>query len=311
MSNFRQFMKSQPFELSLKEEKSATSVTTSNRQVVLRPHPLAAMGDNFEHECVYNPAAIEKNGKIHLIYRAEDKYGEYVSSIALATSDDGVKFQRHSGNPVIAPETKEEQRGCEDPRITCLDGKYYLFYTAFDGEEVNVSMAVSEDLRNWKKEGVVVANTKSFALFSQKINGKFVGLVGDKNVSLAYSDDLIDWKIEKKPLLRTRPNSFDSHLVETGPPPFLHNDKWHVIYNSSDKTSYNVGLCILEKNDPSNVIYRSEKPFLSPRESWEKFGKVNNVVFATGLATINDKMMLYYGGADKVVGVTEISLHSG
>jgi len=307
MNTFRQFVKSQPFDLSLREEKSATSVTTSNRHVVLRPHPLAAMGDNFEHECVYNPAAIEKNGKIHLLYRAEDKYGEYVSSIALATSDDGVKFQRHSGNPVITPETKEEQRGCEDPRITYLDGKYYLFYTAFDGDEVNVSMAVSEDLVNWKKEGVVVADTKSFALFPQKINGRFAGLVGDKNVSLAYSDDLIDWKIEKKPLLRPRPNSFDSHLVETGPPPFLHNGKWHVIYNSSDKTSYNVGLCVLEKND-LGVIHRSEKPFFSPRESWEKFGKVNNVVFATGLASINNKLMLYYGGADKVVGVTEISI---
>lgn len=307
MSTFRRFMKSQPFDFSLREEKSAASVTTSNRHVVLRPYPLAAMGDNFEHECVYNPAAVERNGKIHLLYRAEDKYGDYVSSIGLATSDDGIKFQRHSGNPVIAPETKEEKRGCEDPRITYLDDKYYLFYTAFNGDQVNVSLAISEDLRNWEKKGVVVADTKSFALFPQKVNGKFAGLVGDKNISLAYSDDLIDWKIEKKPLLRPRPNSFDSYLVEAGPPPFLFNNKWYIIYNSSNKKSYNVGLCVLEKNDLS-VIHRSKKPFFSPRESWEKFGKVNNVVFATGLASINDKMMLYYGGADKVVGVTEISI---
>lgn len=264
-------------------------------------------GRNFEHECVYNPAAVMRNGIIHVFYRAENKYGRYVSAIGLATSKDGIHFTRYDDNPVLSPEGEHEQRGCEDPRITEIDGTYYMFYTAFAGTKgIGEALATSTDLIHWKKKGVILPNMKSFALFPKRINGKYCGLVGDKHVVFATSEDLLRWEIEPEPLLCPRDDHFDSYLVEPGPPPFLYEDMWTFIYNSSNGASYNVGYCFLDKENPRDVLYRSEEPFLSPTHAWEKFGKVNNVVFASGIVRLKAKWLLYYGGADKVCGGTEL-----
>lgn len=285
----------------------------SQKRFVLTPHPLAAInpGKNFEHECVYNPSAIEKDGTVYLFYRAEDKYGEYVSSIGLALSRDGVHFERYAGNPVLKPEGPEEARGCEDPRITLIDGRYCMFYTAFQGESngeysVGEALAVSHDLFYWERRGIVLPGMKSFALFPEKIQGRYCGLVGDKCIHLAHSDDLLHWDLDPTPLLEPREGQFDSFLVEPGPPPFLYGDMWCFIYNSCDHLSYNAGYCFLKRENPKEVLLRSSQPILSPKASWQKFGKVNNVVFATGLVQLQSKWLLYYGGADKVVGMGQL-----
>lgn len=285
----------------------------SQKRLVLTPYPLAAInpGKNFEHECVYNPSAVEKDGTVYLFYRAEDTYGEYVSSIALALSRDGVHFERYAGNPVLKPEGPEEARGCEDPRITFINGKYHMFYTAFesvhdDVYKVHEALATSEDLFRWEKRGIVLPGMKSFALFPEKIQGRYCGVVGDKNIHLAHSDDLLHWHLDPIPLLEPREGQFDSFLVEPGPPPFLYGDMWCFIYNSSNRFSYDTGYCFLDRENPQCVLHRSARPILSPRASWQKFGKVNNVVFATGLVQLQSKWLLYYGGADKVVGIGEL-----
>lgn len=284
---------------------------SSKKSIILKPNPLTAVnttnGKNFEHECVYNPAAIVRNDIVHLLYRAENKYGRYVSAIGLATSRNGVHFERYGENPVLAPTVPEECRGCEDPRITEIHGTYHMFYTAFAGTKgVGEALAISEDLIHWTKKGVVVPNRKSFTLFPEKIDGKYCALVGDTCIFRATSYDLLRWDIELEPFLLPREDSFDSYLVEPGPPPFAYEHMWCVIYNSCNKQSYNVGYCFLDKENPRNILYRSNKPLLSPTCSWEKFGKVNNVVFASGLVKLKTQWLLYYGGADKVCGVTEL-----
>ena len=41
---------------------------------------------------------------------------------------------------------------------------------------------------------------------------------------------------------------------------------------------------------------------------YEKVGDVGNVVFPCGIVQIKDTLYVYYGGADKVVGVATIKL---
>ena len=147
-----------------------------------------------------------------------------------------------------------------------------------------------------------------------KYNGKYVMYFGvGENLKLAVSENLKKWKIIEKSVLRTRKKCFDSHLVESGPPPIVIKDKIFMIYNSAkeiknykkekDKFSYSLGLAIFDKNNPAKLLYRSRRPILKATEYWEMYGKVNNVVFATGLVYFKRKWFLYYGGADKSIGV--------
>ncbi|MCK5043378.1 glycosidase [Candidatus Pacearchaeota archaeon] len=259
--------------------------------------------NKWESAAVYNGTAIEKDGKVYLFYRAEQHYyNEYISRIGLAISDDGLKFKKMK-NPVISPERRYERRGCEDPRICEIDGKYYMTYVAYSGRKISIALAESHDLLHWKKKGILMKNVKSGALLPGKINGKYILYFGDTNIYVASSRDLKKWHVSEKPVLTPRIDNFDLQLVEIGPCPIITKKGIFVIYNSANWDEYNVGYAMFSKNNPEKLIARTDKPILSPTQSWENYGKVNYVVFAEGLIEKNGKYFLYYGGADKSIGV--------
>ncbi len=277
-----------------------------------RKEPILTPDPSLKHErfCVYNPCAVKHKGKIYMIYRAEGKYDEYVSTLCLATSTDGINFRKYKKNPIIKPTRKEEKRGCEDPRITKIGDTFYLTYTAFEkanpGEKgkINLSLATSKDLIHWKKKGIIIKNYKSGIILPEKVNDEYLMFIGDTNIKVARSKDLLRWKLDKKPLMSVRSKKFDSKLVETGPPLIYDNNKILFIYNSADKLiRYHVGYCVLDRLNPCKIFKRCSEPILSPTEQFELYGKVNNVVFAEGLVEHKGKYFLYHGGADKCVGV--------
>ncbi len=257
----------------------------------------------FESAAVYNGTAVRKNGKIYLFYRAEQHYyNDYISKIGLAISEDGLKFKRQ-GEPVIVPERRYEKRGCEDPRVCEIDGKYYMTYVAYSGRRTYIALAESNDLLSWKKRGVIMKYVKSGALVSEKIDGKYVLYFGDVNIYMASSKDLKKWKVYEEPVLTPRADKFDSRLVEIGPCPIVTKKGIFMIYNSSDGEVYNVGYAMFSKKHPEKLIARTNSPRLSASQPWENYGKVNYVVFAEGLVEKNREYLEYYGGADKSIGV--------
>ncbi len=269
-------------------------------------------------KAVFNPAAVVRNGKIYLLYREEDWTGlrrwNGTSRIGLGESEDGVHF-RLSSTPVIIPTLSyEKPGGCEDPRITEVKGTYYLTYTAYDGSAARLCEAISTDLIHWKKVGPILPNlkwSKSGAILNQKINGKYVMYFGDSSIYTAYSTDLIHWKALPFPVLTPRPGMFDSVLVEPGPAPIMTDKGILLIYNGADYShKYSTGAVIFSKDDPTQVVQRLDKPFLTPTKSWEKYGQVPNVVFSEGLAILKDRWILYYGAADTYVCAAIMNLKS-
>jgi len=109
-------------------------------------------GVDFENEGVLNPTCIEKDGILHMFYRAVSK-GNYSTIGYCQIKDDKIIYR--SDKPILFPEYKYESHGVEDPRVTFLDGKYFMFYTAFDGTNALVAYAVSDDLKNWIKKGLI------------------------------------------------------------------------------------------------------------------------------------------------------------
>ena len=103
---------------------------------------------------------------------------------------------------------------------------------------------------------------------------------------------------------------WDSEKVGLTAPPIKTKKGWLLLYHGVSKSrhTYRVGAVLLDLNDPFLVIGRTDQPIFEPREKYELYGQVPNVVFPCGLATIKDKLFIYYGGADSVIGVATASL---
>ncbi|MGK2861878.1 MAG: glycoside hydrolase family 130 protein [Chitinophagaceae bacterium] len=299
----------------------------------------------WEAKDVFNPAAITRNDTLFLLYRAEDTVGKYAgtSRVGIAFSLDGLHFTRNS-TPVLYPDNDsslkyEWEGGCEDPRIAEDDsGKYYLTYTAYDGDKARLLIATSTDLyhwtkhgpvfsmayngkylNEWSKSGSIVCEYQNGKPIAKKINGKYFMYWGDTDIFLASSDDLVNWKPvvtddgKLKTVFGPRKGKFDSDLVEPGPAAMLTDKGIVLIYNTRNKqtdgdtalagNTYTVSQILLDKNDPSKVVDRMDKYFLKPEKDYELTGQVNQVCFAEGLVKYKGKWFLYYGTADSKIAV--------
>jgi predicted GH43/DUF377 family glycosyl hydrolase len=140
----------------------------------------------------------------------------------------------------------------------------------------------------------------------------FLGTSRDKTdqTGLAYSTDLIHWtEATMEPVLPKREGKFDSRVVEPGPPPIITKDGILLVYNGADDNLvYHTGIAVFSLRDPAKLLWRSDQPVFWPERDWEKTGQVPNVVFVEGMVQKHDHYLLYYGGADKYVGVAEADL---
>jgi predicted GH43/DUF377 family glycosyl hydrolase len=287
--------------------------------------------DGFEAAGTFNPTVAKYDGKIVMLYRAQDRQGK--SSLGYATSEDGVHFVRRSEPVMVAEAPYESGGGVEDPRVVKIGDTFYLTYTGYNNQggsgmhatgpihgDAQLCMATSTDLIHWKRQGVImpaykgkwnVGWTKSGAIVPEKINGKYwMYYLADgahqlTQMAIATSDDLLHWKDElDHPVLASRPNSFDSQVVEPGPAPVITKDGIFLVYNGADdKNVYRTGWVLFDKRDPTKVVARADQPIFEPVHDWEKVGQVPNVVFVEGLVREGNRWLFYYGGADKYVGV--------
>jgi predicted GH43/DUF377 family glycosyl hydrolase len=281
---------------------------------------IAPQGDGWESGGTFNPSVVRHDGKIVMLYRAQDRKG--TSRLGYAASTDGIRFVRRP-EPVLSPETDyEKDGGLEDPRLVKIDGTYYLTYTGYNKKDAQLCLATSKDLVHWDRKGVIlpaykgrwnVGWTKAGAIVPEKIDGKywmyFLGTAADKTdqMGVAYSADLIHWTDAlDAPVLPRRPGRFDSRVVEPGPAPIVTADGILLIYNGADDALvYRTGLVRFDRKDPRRVLTRTETPVFAPEAEWEKAGQVPNVVFVEGMVRQGGRWLLYYGGADKYVGVAE------
>ncbi|MGI9173808.1 MAG: glycoside hydrolase family 130 protein [Rhodothermales bacterium] len=272
---------------------------------------LAPQGTTWEAKDVFNPTTWTDGETVFMLYRAEDSTGigdwNGTSRIGLATSTDGITFERQP-EPVLEPtEPYELPGGCEDPRLVKIDETFYLTYTAYDGETARLALASSPDLQTWTKHGLLFPDlgwTKSGAILTEPVDGRYWMYFGDTNLWAAHSEDLIHWTPLEEPVLRPRPGSFDSRLVEPGPEPRLTDEGIMLIYNSADSALvYRAGQALFDASDPTKLIARSDEPFLVPTSELEQEGQIPNVVFVQGLARLDGRWLLYYGMGDSGIGV--------
>lgn len=225
----------------------------------------------WEESDVFNPAATVKDGKIYVLYRAEDNsatgIGKRTSRIGLAESEDGIHMKRRK-TPVMYPDKDnmkeyEWEGGCEDPRVTMTeDGLYVMAYTSWNRKVARLCIATSHDLVKWEKHGPAFAKAyngrfkdifcKSGSMVTTikdgkqvltKIDGKYFMYWGEHAVYAATSDDLVNWtpildeKNELATVIKPRPQYFDSALTECGPPAILTDKGIFLLYNGKNQTN--------------------------------------------------------------------------
>jgi predicted GH43/DUF377 family glycosyl hydrolase len=231
-----------------------------------------------------------------------------MSRLVVAESADGVNFEIFPERGIF-PETEYEEYGVEDPRVTEIDGTYYITYTAVSGKGVCVALAVTEDFRAFEKKGVVLCpDNKDAAIFPEKIGGKFYMLhrpsrseFARPEMWIAESDNLTQWGNHRR-VLATREGDWDGVRLGSSSTPIKTEGGWLVLYHGADRNDrYCLGAVLLDLRNPHIVLKRSAKPFLEPVLPYEKNGFFGGVVFACGCLRDGGRLRIYYGAADDKV----------
>lgn len=253
-----------------------------------------------------------------ILFNNPDRRVAYLTSISyirIARSRDGVNFTIDE-KPFIYPEIERESWGVEDPRVTQIDNLYYIHYVAVSAEGVSVGLISTVDFISYERMGLIFApENKDVTIFPEKINGKYYALhrpvpkgIGKPDIWIAESDNLRYWGNHQY-LLGLREDKWDSRRIGGGAVPFKTDKGWLEIYHAADNTDrYCLGAVLLDINDPSKVLARTDVPILEPEADYEVEGFYGNVVFSCGLTTSGDKVTIYYGVADTSMAGAELSL---
>ena len=273
---------------------------------------------------VFNPGATMANGRYLLLVRAEDHRG--FSCLCAARSDNGLLDWEIDPLPTLAPQPEEypeETWGIEDPRITWIEdrGLWVVAYTAYSEVGPLVSLASTEDFVSFQRIGPAMPpEDKDAALFPVKFKGRYAmlhrpvpasGEVG-KHIWISFSPDLKYWGDHQVVLTARRGGWWDANKIGLSPPPLETSEGWLILYHGVRETVggsiYRQGLALLDREDPTRVLRRTDQWVFGPEEPYERSGDVGNVIFPCGWILQDDKLHLYYGGADSCVAVAIASL---
>jgi len=250
-----------------------------------------------------------------VIYYKDTFYLTSISHIRIARSTDGIHFTVDD-KPAITPHTSYETFGTEDPRVTHIDGKYYIDYASVSERGVSTSLAVTEDFVTFQRMGVMFCpSNRDVVIFPEKINGKYAAYhrpapldIGTLDMWLAYSPDLVHWGGHLN-VIGPRPGMWDSHRVGAGAPPLKTERGWLSIYHGATPDDwYHLGALLADIDAPQRILARSEHPILSPQAEYELHGFYDHVVFTCGTTLDGDRLRIYYGAADTVMAAAELSI---
>jgi predicted GH43/DUF377 family glycosyl hydrolase len=265
-------------------------------------------------QMVYNAGVTKFDGKYVMLFRSLLDTGR--SIIGLAESEDGFNFKPRS-EPFMTPSEESvfceyEQFGIEDPRITHLEGVFYITYSAYSRHGVRMGLAKTTDFKSVERVAFITqADYRNTVIFPEKINGRYVKLdrphseISPWSIWISYSPDLIHWGGSKL-IIKPVQYHWDETKVGPGAPPIRTDKGWlniyHGVFPTMDGHVYRLGAALHKLDEPDVVLGIGDRWILQPEDPWEMVGYVHNVVFTCGAVAEDDgTLKLYWGGADQVM----------
>ena len=247
---------------------------------------------------------------------ANEQFLTSISHFRIARSKNGLDFDIDK-TPAMLPANKYEKFGIEDPRITLIDGIYWISYSAISDETgVTTCLASTTDFLKFERHGVIFTpDNKDIAIFPEKINGNYYAFnrpssteYGTRDMWISESPNLTCWG-NHTILMKSRPGFWDDGRIGCSAVPFRIEEGWLEIYHGASKDHrYCLGAALLDKDNPSKVLARSVEPVMEPEADYEIHGFFGNVVFTCGVLYENGLVKIYYGAADTCIGYAEASI---
>lgn len=242
----------------------------------------------------------------------------FISHLRVVRCGDG-RAVREVGSETLRPLDETEEFGVEDPRITPVDGRYYITYVAVSRHGPATALASTSDFRTFERHGVIFCpENKDVVLFPEPIGGAYAALhrpvcgtpFTRPEMWAARSPNLFHWGAHAP--LAVGGVGWQSGRVGAGTPPIRVAEGWLEIYHGNHQPTrpgeigaYRAGAILLDPDDPARVLKLTPEPFFSPEADFEIGGFVSNVVFPTGIVRDNGALLIYYGAADAYTAVVE------
>jgi predicted GH43/DUF377 family glycosyl hydrolase len=240
----------------------------------------------------------------------------FTSHLRVVRCGDGTAVREVTG-VTLRPHGEAEEFGVEDPRITPLNGRFYVTYVAVSRHGPATALASTADFRTFDRHGLIFCpENKDVVLFPEPIGGAYAALhrpvcgtpFTRPEMWVARSPDLLHWGAHVP--LALPAGDWQSGRVGAGPPPVHVPDGWLAIYHGNrhptrpgEVGTYYGGALLLDADDPARVLKVTAEPFMRPEAAFEVNGFVPNVVFPTGIVEDGEKLLVYYGAADAVTAV--------
>ncbi len=244
----------------------------------------------------------------------------FISHLRVFYSRDGRTVEKERG-PLFLPANEMEEFGLEDPRITPLDGRYYITYVSVSRHGPATALASTKDFKTLERHGIIFCpENKDVVLLPERVNGQYVALhrpLGEMpfcrpEMWIARSNDLVQWGDHR--YLFSGAGEWEDGRVGAGTPPLAVPDGWLEIYHGNrmpeivgEVGAYCAGAMLLAKDDPCRVLKVTREPILEPQCEFDKEGFVSKVVFPTGVVEEDDRLLIYYGASDKYCAMAEVS----
>ena len=244
-------------------------------------------------------------------------YLSHISHLRIARSRDGVSFEVDP-EPAVVSQTRLEEYGVEDPRITEIEGEFHITYVAVSRLGITTNRMTTKDFRSFTRHGTMLQpDQKDVVLFPEPVEGHYLAFTRPMpgsfsrmlGIWLSESDDLVHWG-NHRPVLMPRPNSWDESRVGASLVPIKTDEGWLEIYHGADRANrYCAGAALLDIGDPSKVLARTSGPLMVPEATYERSGFLSDVVFPTGHVDLGDgTIRIYYGAADTVIAAVDVAI---
>jgi len=265
-------------------------------------------------ETVHNAGVTKFNGRYIMLFRSHLDTGR--SIIGIAESEDGFDFKSRP-QPFMVPGTEPmfseyEAFSVEDPRITALEGAYYITYSAYSKHGVRIGLAKTTDFESVETVAFITqADYRNTVIFPQKIAGRYVKMdrphsdISPWAIWISFSPDLRHWG-DSKLIIKPVKYHWDEMKIGPGAPPIRTDKGWlniyHGVFPTMDGCVYRLGVALHDLDNPAKILGVADPWILQPEDPWEVVGYVHNVVFTCGAVPEEDgTLKLYWGGADKVI----------
>lgn len=282
----------------------------------------------WENKLVFNAGVLQLGNKTHLLYRAHGE--DQIARLGYARLGNIDKVEERLPYPIFMREEWFEPDGVEDPRLVAIGDRIFMLYAGKDKDMARVCeshISVADFLAGrwaWSRHRLILPimvgiHNRNAAYFPRRLGERLLLLhrpiTMAQSIWLSFSYDRIHW-YDHKEILKARPGYWDDAKVGVAGPPIELDEGWLLIYHGVEaKTwTYRIGCALLDRDHPEVVLDRCEGPILEPVEDYERSGGTPNtvfspsggapnVVFSCGAIVSEDKLLLYYGAADKVIGV--------